>query len=1465
MGKGFDPNRFGGKSYIERETRNALIKVAANWYNQGWKNINDWKGVYAHLQQANTNVEKMLEEQLAVFTGIDLTNQDLVEAFGSQSRVGLLLADLDQYIKVAELTQDDTAVHSVAMARLLREYLMDKVIVKQVTQKLPSEKAKKVAESLSMDFTSLRTGQQWGNFINSHNSLHKTLQAMLEHTPQGSFQHKYLTFLSNHARANDVYVEVVPANQMPAPNAMGLFNSAHGAIYIKRNLPIEDLFHTIAHEATHAYTTRTAYRYRNWRNAIAQNNGVALPYEQYGLNLEEVRFFESAEGLYNELRDSGEIDSSHPLYNELFPTRDQKSGKEYPYGVSMDISNPRSLSEFIAELYSNEHLRDYAAKVIAKKNQTSLKQAQSIIRSITQKFLGLFISFPSDNEIENFLQVGFRIFMRAPWAEPNGRASMAHLLQKNFTNTRDARTKAEEDQENGVRYYTFKRRQAFGDPELAGSARFNEDTGDWEFNYSTEEGQVVTVAGLNINDVMEMALDNDLQVYGRSGLEGTGHYLSNQLDRLKMAHPRIAKALENFRFFLMSFMNEGKVNNAISHLYEAVLTFEHYAMNRDSLHTWLERALRDAGRDPQNAQNTINDIMAKTQTFLNERGLDGNMTFKDHKVAIVEAAKAHGLTLQELNLLVYALTAKHRKALFDKDPGEINPYTGQPVRDGSLVSGFAWTDANGKQVKDDDGSKYIASLTGSKSQFVQKLEQMWIEQNNAVLDFELAAGAISRGQYEAQYGLFYAPLRNVDDQASAFYKRALGRTTLAKDPATNYYNFANARIMYAQHQMKMGALLDIALTENVQNILEVNQVHFVQSGDGLKKQWNKANVSDPATITVWRDNKQYVMRLTDKFVADRFHKMQDKEMTGAWAYLAAATRALSTVRTSLSPTFVPVAFARDVLTAMGNVQGAFRDLGNYSLKDHEARDISGRIPGRALTAAFSILGNKAKQTRSWEYDVFKRVGGGITMNAKYDFEVANDWLNQELRTGKEGTAVQIGTGLKAAKKGIKGAMEISHAFEDATRFATFMEYVELKHGSKFTSEQQLVDFLQANPELKKAAVTGSKNITGNFEIKGANVGWRAAYMFFNASMVGASTMVNMFDPRHGSHGFKFGLMIAGAMLASLAMVDADLGDDEDGKSMAHRINKLGDSICVKGVCIPVPHEGRWLTNFVTALYFSAKGDYTIGQGVAKTMHGVLQTGSPMQFDGLSTSGNTMHTLMQNLLPTIAELPFQLATGYNSFGKEIKSEYAYTANGQRIMNAMDWQKIKVSDPEWTRWLAMNAQKWLGLDVSSSEIDHTMQFVLGSVYTSLKKSGQAYFQGGSMSDVMYNFMGRSFGMNYDNRAMIDEMRNKLRKAKAELSMGNSVENMIRSSDELKADPRYAAVVKLEKQVEAAEKNLRFNGKSYSELFRLKQNAILTENVDAILEANEGIDELSRQRRELYGQFHDILDELLEGVYE
>ena len=927
-----------------------------------------------------------------------------------------------------------------------------------------------------------------------------------------------------------------------------------------------------------------------------------------------------------------------------------------------------------------------------------------------------------------------------------------------------------------------------------------------------------------------------------------------------MLYPPLAKAVTKLHQLLTNFIDVETATNFTNTLTSKLLWLEHNLHDRDAIFTWVDRMMAQLYKDqPEKRTDLQREVQTLRAQYLNEfteSGI-GRKTMKDHRELISDWATRQGITVEQLSEMTYALMARERTEQFKKDNGGIDPYTGKPIRELGKVSGFRF---NGKA--DDDASAYFASLTAQQAAQVEEFRKMWIAMNDGMLNLEYASGVLSTEQYYNMRGKFYAPLKNEDSFIGAFYKRATGRHSKAKDPFTTWFEMAEARSIWALKQKEYSLLLDVVQDNALGNILQVNQTHRTSLKDSIGHQWRAPNMSDGTAWTVYKNGVRHTLSINDKGLQDIYRSAKTwEEKSGFWSAMAHITRAMSAVRTSLSPSFIPVAYARDLLTSVVNIQAAFRTSeAGQVLSDAEAMTLAGKVVARSLSSVGGILKGKWQGTRGWQYDVFKRLGGGINMNARMDAEDYNR-LFQNALMAKPKSPLQL-TG-QVAKGGVHKLMQISHATEDSVRFATFMEFLEMRAGRKFTDEADLIQFLTANPKLKQQAISASKHITGNFEVKGNNIGMRSLFMFFNASMVGGRNAAHMFDTRHGTHALKMMGVIGALSLASLAMMDAELGDDEDGKGKASRVSATENGICwgMSG-CLQLPHETRWISALMKANYEYLKGDISLGDATKMVMRGLHQS-SGIPFQVIGADGNpTAHSFTMGVMPTLAQLPFQLFTNVDQFGRDITPEYAYDANGQRIMNAADWQKAKLSDPDWAKGMAMFGQKWFGLDVSASQYNHIANFILGSVYTNGKKIAKGMNNGDSFSQIFGSVAGSGFTPKYNDYAMMNDVKDRIKELKNDLMMGDSVHNMVRGRDELKTDARYAKLVALEKQYEKAQRAMSYNGKSYSELIRERESAIQNDDIDLLLEANTGLDVLMLERQQEAGQLLQLLEEFEQG---
>ncbi len=138
-----------------------------------------------------------------------------------------------------------------------------------------------------------------------------------------------------------------------------------------------------------------------------------------------------------------------------------------------------------------------------------------------------------------------------------------------------------------------------------------------------------------------------------------------------------------------------------------------------------------------------------------------------------------------------------------------------------------------------------------------------------------------------------------------------------------------------------------------------------------------------------------------------------------------------------------------------------------------------------------------------------------------------------------------------------------------------MEFVEHKSWHKPADEKSLcIILLEANPEIKKQALMVLRTSQVTLKSKAVQQHHVHSTYLFNAGMVAhvhSSTCLTYILARHmvwkQPHDFR-------TFARTLAAVDGELGDDEDGKRPALELNS--PSLLCMGMlaCIQMPHEPR---------------------------------------------------------------------------------------------------------------------------------------------------------------------------------------------------------------------------------------------------------------------------------------------------
>lgn len=1404
---------------------------------------------------------------------------ELLDAFGIKSRNDMdpyntftrtygreNIARVSEAINTYVNTEADNLTAQEAFAMTALKHELDIFLMTDGNENNPA------TSTLRADFANENLGKLSGSALRGMNSLSEALEHIEGQFKASDITARVLGRLKQHALDSHVEFKVLSKEEMTSAygrGAKGAYDGNNSTIYLRDGLTFNEQVHAIVHEAVHAFLNKKAFAYNNYKQARLSNPNASL--STYGLTETDLSLLTDMEALMNKVRGSDVF--NHPRYSEVAKVQLDDS-TTVPYGLSFDETSHHALSEFAAEMFSSDPFRRAVADAVSQADQVNLHTAKGRVRNLLRK-IAEFFGFNRKQDVDvvaKFIEDGMKLFSSVPYFSAKGGVSL--LRSKSEAKPADetvAKYKFVIDHEKGIQYYQFKRRTGVEGPAVAEASAYREVGEDgtlkdtWSLSYRDPNNlaEWVQEDGLTITQLAERVNSLDYMVLNRNGNTRITKHVNEQIEKVWALHPALAKTLLKLRDWMSTISGQEAADNFLDNAVGVAMKLEYYTQDRDVMLTWATRmAVAKYGKDnvPLDLQNEANIIRAEYNNYMTESGI-GKLTGFDHKKLITDYVEKLGWTKEFTSDVVYAAMARERSRQFAENPGGINPYTGEHWRDMNHVSGFKFTDKNGNKVADEDGSKFFASLDVEQQRQVDEFIKMWIAQNDTLTDLEYASGVISTKTYEDRKGLFYAPLKNEWDKETAFNKMARGRTTTAKDPFTNYYAHADMRVAYALRQRENQYLLEAGQEYGLGALFTVNQTQFVGKNDSIGMQWRAPNMSDGTSWTVFKNGIPYTLSIKDPTIQKAYRSTRNWEDRAAiWKVLGNITRFMSTVRTTLSPGFLPVAYARDLATAVVNMQAAYRSMnGKQVLSDAEAARLAPLVVKRAVSSLPAILKGKWTGNRQWQYDIFKRYGGGVVMNARMDFEEYNSWLADN--TFKKGLTAKD-MAVNTAKKGVQKISEISHALEDSVRFASFMEFVEHKAGHKFADAKSLVSFLEANPEIKKQAINGSKNITGNFEIKGGATTLRSLYMFFNAGMVGARTFVHMFDPSHGTHGVKAAAMIFALSLASLAAVDGELGDDEDGKKMGARVKLTESSLCLgMSACIQMPHELRWITSLARAMHYGARGDIEMSDAVRSVANNIFQVFVPLQFGEDMTRGDD---LVVGAFPTVLQPFMQNILNRDAFGNRIVSEYAYRADGSRIKDAPDWMKSKISDPYIAKELALQLSK-IGLDVSSSEITHMFQQSLGGVGSAMLKLIRGYENGEDAAETFGKVFFNGFIPRYDNQALKKEVAEKVADLKSELSRGTDGYNMVKSKADLQADPRWTKLVALEKQLDRLERGISYNGMTFAGAIRQKISAQQAGDVDAMLEADNALDIMGAERRKAYGDMLELFEELEDDINE
>lgn len=989
------------------------------------------------------------------------------------------------------------------------------------------------------------------------------------------------------------------------------------------------------------------------------------------------------------------------------------------------------------------------------------------------------------------------------------------------------------------------------DSHIAAIAQLDEDNGLWSLNWWDEQGQSHEETGLTWDQTETLAQKSGFVPKHRSSMSQQEKYVQ---DVTEMAYNHSGLLYNLFK---------GIQRVLPPQFAEPVLrvldrTIRWSAINLNNSTSWittLENIAKNAygAKIPVEVETRINTLRQKASAELNHYGVGGKLNLRDHMDILTQLAQRSGMTKEDLDDLAYALRAPHfirrkKRASGDKDPY----YKGRGLLT-DTITGFGYYVLNGKRVakgtkgatwvKDDTGEKYMASLTPQQRAFAKEFEKAIIEMNNNTLDFELAMGRIDEDTYNDLYGEFYVPLQNEDSEVKAFSGRIHGRSTKAGNILGKYVANSQARINNAAESAIMREAADLLAQYPMPHMARIMSDELKTRGDKFHATYAPEGIIDGRSKAFYRNGKRERLVITDEITTQslaKIGKAQKNNVTNTFIrHLGAVTRWLGLTRTVLNPTFHVTAFLRDVTLVLANTQAASRG----KLSDGEAAQLSSRVIPRMVRVLPMLLkGQWDGKNAHFTYKTYLNEGG-INPMAHYDLDKITDDLDM--------LAFNRGSVGSRAARGAKSFMQIMHFSDNAARFSAWLEYLQMQNGGReFTSERDLVEFLRTHSEIASTARDISKNLTGNFEQKGAWGTPRSFWMFWNAIMGGVKTTYNLVNPKYGTYGLK-----AMGMLALLVAAQAagDDEEDEDGTPMWKRRNESVGQFHLGDFKFPIAQELMIPLNAAREFVRVAKGEQEVSAGVGRVMRSVQESLMPFQ---TPETDDTAFNVAYGWSPTVIQPMIGLVANKDYFGRDLAPKNGWAQDGSFIDEPMDHQRRNMGDSNFAQWLTFEMAKLGIADVAPSSIDTWINHFIGGsgkFIGDITKSMR--FEGKDPVSAFNDMLVKKYSLNYNEYAVEDEFEKEYTKLMHKIGIGESYDELINLEQAGERSELKKWFGKIRKEATTIRSS---KGYGLSDLFTMRKELELQLNppLDELLDIKEQLNEIQIKRKFLY---MDALEEL------
>lgn len=606
---------------------------------------------------------------------------------------------------------------------------------------------------------------------------------------------------------------------------------------------------------------------------------------------------------------------------------------------------------------------------------------------------------------------------------------------------------------------------------------------------------------------------------------------------------------------------------------------------------------------------------------------------------------------------------------------------------------------------------------------IEPVRQKLLELNRGTLNNLLEGGLINRDTYDLLTKRYkdYVPLRGSGKEGvegGTEYEGARitgtgsgldvrGRDIMTaggrKSQATDLIAYAVSQhmdsIVRSEKNMVLQTASRLALAypdngviENLRPSEVMKTITYAEDGQTKYARVVDPRLTDAPDIVAYKeDGVAKYLRINDPKLADVMKNRASPVLGSFVEKLGSLNRYFAFINTQASPEFVISNFARDLQTALVNI--------NQNDAKGLATDLVKNVPSSLKATFRAELGTpEANNRMDLFYNEFKREGGRMTFFGLRDFATLQKQIQAEVARGGSNSATKV------FGKALDFVGKANSAVENATRLATYAT-------------------LRERGYTPKQSAYAARNITVNFTRKGtAGPLLNSFYLFFNANIQGSARIIQALATSKKAQRIMLGVMAFGFFRDILNRILG--GEDETGVPFYDKIpeytrrqnfvlmNPLrqGTGEYIK---FPMPY-GYSVFDYAGQLMGSVMPRETFGGGMSP-MKASYRLGMAA-LDNFNPIGGS-YSILQAISPTITTPLVDLALNMDFSGRPIMP----TPNPFDPTPPPDSQRYWNNVSPVSKWVAEKINEVTGgskaragaVDISPETLDYAVEFLSGAV--------------------------------------------------------------------------------------------------------------------------------------------------------